>query len=167
MAELTLYLIRHGLAGDRGDYPNDDERPLTKAGKKKTRQVAQRLRDLELQFNLMLTSPLVRAKQTADLLMEAGLADQLQMVDFLGDSSPINAWLAWLAAWQHPDPASLALVGHEPKLSAWAEQLVFGSSSGTISLKKAGVIGLSVPLDADPIGHSTLFWLAPPRLLLS
>ncbi|MER3478597.1 MAG: phosphohistidine phosphatase SixA, partial [Leptolyngbya sp. ERB_1_2] len=58
---MKLYLIRHGLAGQHGDHANDDERPLITEGKRKTEQVAKRLRSLELQFDLILTSPLTRA----------------------------------------------------------------------------------------------------------
>lgn len=165
--ETEVYLIRHGLAGERGTYANDDERPLTEEGKKKTRQVAKRLRDLDLTFDLMLTSPLVRAQQTAEILLEVGLTSQLETADFLAHGGTIDAWLKWLETWNRLTQARLALVGHEPDLSAWAEQLLWGESRGAITLKKAGVIGLMLPEQGSAIGNSSLFWLAPPRLLLS
>jgi phosphohistidine phosphatase len=56
-------------------------------------------------------------------------------------------------------------VGHEPSLGEWAECLVWGEARGRLRLKKAGVIGINVPLD-DPIGNSELFWLVPPRVLV-
>ncbi len=164
-AELELYLIRHGLAGEHGSYPHDHERPLTEEGQKKTRQVAQRLADLGLKFDLILTSPLVRARQTADILVNAGLSKQLQESGYLADGD-LDGWLAWLKTWKSTSGKPLALVGHEPSLSRWAESLVFGRSLGSFELKKAGILGLLLPDQVAPVGRSTLFWLTPPRLLL-
>ncbi|MDX2243742.1 MAG: phosphohistidine phosphatase SixA [Leptolyngbyaceae cyanobacterium bins.302] len=165
-AELELYLIRHGLAGEHGSYANDDERPLTEEGKKKTKQVAKRLADLELQFDLILTSPLVRAYQTAEILMDTGLGKRLEKSTDLA-SGELESWLTWLKSWQPGSDRRLALVGHEPSLSQWAESLVFGRSIGALEMKKAGVIGLVLPDQVDPVGRSRLFWLTPPRFLIN
>jgi len=162
---LELYLIRHGLAGESGSYPNDDERPLTDEGKKKTRQVAKRLVALGLQFDLIQSSPLVRARQTADILMDAGLSATLEESEDLA-SGEIEHWLSWFKAWQPGEFRKLALVGHEPSLSCWAELLAFGQSKGALQLKKAGVIGLFLPDQNTPLGRSVIFWLTPPRFLL-
>lgn len=163
---IDLYLIRHGLAGEHGSYANDDERPLTKEGKTKTRLVAQRLRDLGLQFDLILTSPLVRARQTAEILQEVGLSQQLEISPALAPGGNLSEWLEWLASTALTERPCLALVGHEPGLSTWAETLVWGSAKGALILKKAGAIGLTLPNTGSPIGNSDLFWLTPPRLLL-
>lgn len=165
MKPIDIYLIRHGLAGERGSYENDDQRPLTEEGKKRTRQVAKRLVELDLQLDLILTSPLVRARQTADLLIDAGLATQLEEASYLADGQ-IDRWLTWLDTWEPGKHRQLALVGHEPSLSEWAELLAWGELSHAIQLKKAGVIGLSLPEQGSPLGRSTLFWLAPPRFLI-
>jgi phosphohistidine phosphatase len=162
---MDLYLIRHGLAGQHGDYANDDERPLTDEGKQKTRQVAKRLHELELRFDLILTSPLVRATQTAEILQSSKLSKKLEITDFLAPGGNIHDWLGWLDTWKAPDK-TLSLVGHEPDLSAWAEQLIWGDVRGKFILKKAGAIGLLLPNADKPIGNSQLFWLSPPRLLL-
>jgi phosphohistidine phosphatase len=163
---MELYLIRHGLAGESGSYTNDAERPLTEAGRKKTRQVANRLIELGLTFDLILTSPLVRARQTAELLLQAGLSKTLEEANYLAPDGDITSWINWLATWNADEKGSLALVGHEPNLSAWAEILARGDAKGAIELKKAGAIGLSLPDNGTPIGRSRLFWLVPPRLLL-
>jgi phosphohistidine phosphatase len=162
---MELYLIRHGLAGQHGDYENDRDRPLTEEGKQKTRQVARRLHDLKLRFDLILTSPLVRADQTAEILYTEGLSKKYLVADYLAPEGAIEAWLDWLEIWRSPDKV-LALVGHEPNLSAWAECLIFGQSSGALILKKAGAIALQLPDSGTPIGKSQLFWLTPPRFLL-
>lgn len=164
---IELYLIRHGLAGEHGSYANDDERPLTDEGKKKTRQVAKRLKNLGLCFDFLLTSPLVRAQQTAAILKEVGLADSLQETADLAPGGQLESWVEWLSSLEKPDETCVALVGHEPGLSQWAEQLIWGTARGGLTLKKAGVVGLMLPTEGSPIANSTLFWLTPPRFLLT
>ncbi len=167
MGSLDLYLIRHGLAGEHRPDADDRERPLTDEGKQKTRQVAKRLQTLGLQFDLVLTSPLVRARQTADILLDARLAPDLSTSDHLAPGGDIHVWLDWLQRWRSLTATALALVGHEPDLSHWSEILLWGQSRGVITLKKAGIIGLTLPNENfSPVGHSSLFWLAPPRFLL-
>jgi len=163
---VDLYLIRHGLAGEHGSYANDDERPLTDEGKQKTQQIAERLYALKLRLDLILTSPLIRARQTADLLLDAKLSPELQESPQLAPGGSLDAWLDWFQSWRSPQSTALALVGHEPQLSAWAETLIWGEAKGALTLKKAGVIGLTLPDQQPPIGNSALFWLTPPRFLL-
>lgn len=164
---IELYMIRHGLAGEHGSYPNDEERPLTEAGHKKTKRVAERLRDLGLKFDLILTSPLVRARQTAEILYTTGLSEQLEETRHLAPEGRFEHWLAWFEDWRKLAGESLAIVGHEPNLSTWAEMLIWGQSPGRIVMKKAGVIGLLLPAEGSPVGQSDLFWLSPPRFLIN
>jgi phosphohistidine phosphatase len=163
-AQIELYFIRHGIAAERGTYAEDGDRPLTDAGHRKTTRVAERLDQLGLHFDLILTSPLVRARQTAAILQTVGLGDRLEESSDLAPAGDFNHWLAWLTEWQSGGK-QLALVGHQPDLADWAETLVWGESNQRLVLKKAGVIGLLVP-QSDPIGHSQLFWLTPPKFLL-
>ncbi|HEY9887624.1 MAG TPA: phosphohistidine phosphatase SixA [Candidatus Obscuribacterales bacterium] len=165
--QTDLYFIRHGIAAERGTYANDGDRPLTPKGEARTQAVAQRLVELGCTVDLILTSPLVRAQQTAQILLAAGLAPTLNTEPALAPEGALADWLSWLTHWQTQQPHStLALVGHEPDLSHWAQQLVGGHSSDRWQLKKAGIIGVQVPAAAAAIGHSELFWLVPPRLLL-
>lgn len=165
--QTELYFIRHGIAADRGTYANDDERPLTDKGRSRTQAVAQRLVNLGCRVEVILSSPLVRAHQTTQILLEAGLSPTAEIVEALAPGGNLRDWLPWLATWQLAHPISrLALVGHEPDLSSWAQQLVSGQNSDRWQLKKAGVIGVEVPEAERAIGHSDLFWLSPPRLLL-
>lgn len=161
-----LYLIRHGIAADPESYAQDDERPLTDEGNQKTKKVAKRLRELNLQFDLILTSPLVRARQTAEILQAAGLSTQIEVSTDLAFDGNIDAWLSWLEKWQQTDGTSLALVGHQPNLSNWAEMLVWGKARSGLVLKKAGIIGLQLPETGTPVGRSQMFWLTPPKFLL-
>jgi phosphohistidine phosphatase len=162
---MELYLIRHGLAAERGTYANDDDRPLTDDGIRRTKRVAKRLHELEIKFDLIQTSPLVRARQTANILHSVGLSKKLEESADLKPEGPLENWLNWLQSWRQGSGQSLAIVGHEPDLGNWTEQLVWGEARQHLVVKKAGVIGLLLP-DGSPIGQSQLFWLTPPRLLL-
>lgn len=166
MKPVDLYLIRHGLAGDRGTHANDDQRPLTDEGHRRTQQVAKRLYGLEVGFDLILTSPLVRARQTAEILLKVGLSEDLQESSQLAPDGSLADWLSWLEPWRQSGRTSLALVGHEPSLSNWATELVWGESGKKLILKKAGIIGLTLPDSGSPVGRSHLFWLTPPRFLV-
>lgn len=161
-----LYIIRHGLAGEHGSYANDNERPLTEEGQRKTQKIAKRLHDLGLRFDLILTSPLVRAQQTAEILQVAKLSKTLEESAYLAPGGDFDGWLDWYDQWRRSPDQVLAIVGHEPDLSRWAELLVWGKSEQRFVLKKAGVIGLLLPEAGSPVGKSELFWLTPPKFLL-
>ncbi|MEM8807867.1 MAG: phosphohistidine phosphatase SixA [Cyanobacteria bacterium P01_G01_bin.38] len=161
-----VYLIRHGIAAERGTYADDDQRPLIEKGMRKTRQVAERLGELGLAFEVILTSPLVRASQTAKILQQVGLSNRIQVFTPLAPGGALSEWLHWLATWQQTGGQCVALVGHEPDLSEWAQRLVVGCADRDWRLKKAGVVGLRVPAAGDAIAHSELFLWVPPRFLL-
>jgi phosphohistidine phosphatase len=162
----SLYLIRHGIAQERSDEIADRDRCLTDEGRKKTRQVAKRLYELGLRFDLIQTSPLVRAKQTAEIFRDAGFDCPIEISNELAPEGSFDRWLEWFLQWQKRGGTSLGLVGHEPDLSSWAEFLLWGQVQGALVLKKAGAIGLAVPDDEPPVGNSLLFFLIPPKLLI-
>ncbi len=164
---MELYLIRHGIATERGTETKDSERSLTDLGRKKTRKVASRLHHLGLRFDLILTSPLVRSRQTAEILRDSGLSSQLQESTYLAPDGDIHTRLrGWLEQLQPPGDTQLALVGHQPDLGQWAEILVWGEAREGLVLKKAGIIGLTLPETGSPVGRSQLFWLTQPKFLL-
>lgn len=162
---MELYLIRHGIAAERGTYPKDEERPLTEKGRAKTQKVAQRLYALGLRFDFILTSPLVRARQTAEILKKAGLGDRLETFTPLAPQGKLEQWLGWCHDQYSQGKGPLALVGHQPELGNWAETLVWGSVKEQLVLKKAGVIGIEVS-QSEPIGRSQLFVVTSPKWLL-
>ncbi len=161
-----VYFIRHGIAAERDNSSDNNQRPLTTKGIHKTEKIAQRLVNLGLEFDTLLTSPLVRAVQTTEILCQTNLAPDYQVFQPLAPDGSLKTWLDWLTTWQSTDHKTLALVGHEPDLSHWAQQLVHGSRTNRWILKKAGIIGITVPKANYAIGQSELFWLAPPRLIL-
>jgi phosphohistidine phosphatase len=164
---MEVYLIRHGIAADRGTYTDDEQRPLVKKGQDKTTQVAERLLKIGLKFELILSSPLVRAYQTAEILRQVGLAKTIETFVPLKPDGAIAEWLEWLQQYQleHPD-AKIALVGHQPDLGNWTEMLLWGTVKGQIELKKTGVIGLKIPEIGTPIARCTLFLHTAPKWLI-
>ncbi|MBD2564586.1 MULTISPECIES: phosphohistidine phosphatase SixA [Nostoc] len=164
---MELYLIRHGIAEDKGLGIKDEERSLTKEGRQKTEKVAQKLVKLGLSFDLILTSPLVRARQTADILISEKLSSQLEESSHLAHDGQISSWLKdWLEPRNYSQNTQLALVGHEPDLTNWAEILLWGEVKESLVLKKAGMIGIKLPETGSPLGRSQMFWLTPPKYLL-
>lgn len=164
---MELYLIRHGIAEDKGLNIKDEERSLTKEGRQKTEKVAQKLVKLSLSFDLILTSPLVRARQTADILIAEKLSAQLEESSHLAPNGQISSWLKdWLEPRNYSQNTQLALVGHEPDLTNWAEILLWGEVKASLVLKKAGMIGIKLPETGSPLGRSHMFWLTPPKYLL-
>jgi phosphohistidine phosphatase len=164
---VELYFIRHGIAADRLDYDQDAERPLTRKGEIKTQQVAQQLQNRGLVVDAILSSPLRRAQQTAQILLTTGLSHHLETHDTLGPGGLLQDWLNWLTASPYNQPGNkLALVGHQPDLGAWAESLVWGQCQDKLILKKAGLIGLSIPNPAAPLGNAQMFLLLSPRWIV-
>jgi phosphohistidine phosphatase len=167
VTSVQLYLVRHGLAGKAHHASKDDSlRPLTAAGVKRTRVVAKRLRALGMGFDCILTSPLVRARQTADILHTAGLGGRPEESVHLAPGGDFNAFVRWLGRWRGAGHERLALVGHMPDLGDWAEQFLVGAALHRLVVKKAGVLGLALPARGSPVGRSLLFLLASPRYLL-
>ena len=161
---MELYLIRHGIAAVRGTYTNDDERPLVAKGINKTQEVAQKLRSIGVKFDLILSSPLVRAFQTAEILLEADLSSKLETFTPLKPGGKIQDWLHWLQERQNNNSLNtLALVGHQPDLGNWTEMLVWGSITDQIIVKKAGILGLRLPNSREILGNSELFLLTSPK----
>lgn len=164
---MELYLIRHGIAADKADYDNDEERPLTEEGRKKTKNVAQQIRERKLHFDLILTSPLVRAGETAKILQDMGLCSQIEEFAHLAPDGNIQEWVSWLQQRrQTTNDQSIALVGHQPDLGNWAELLIWGKAQEKLVLKKAGIIGLNLPETETPLNQSQLFLLTSPKWLL-
>ncbi|EDY37334.1 phosphohistidine phosphatase SixA [Cyanobium sp. PCC 7001] len=142
-AMVHLLLLRHGLAEERRADRPEALRPLTPEGIRRTRAVVGRLAELDLRVDRLVTSPLARARQTAALALEAGLAPSLEEHTAL---EPGGAGLAGLHAHlaDLPGEGRLMLVGHEPDLGDLAARLI-GAAPGSLVLKKAGLAWLQAP----------------------
>lgn len=164
---MKIYFIRHGIAAQRGTYADDKKRPLINKGIERTTKVAKRLLAKKVKFDLILTSPLTRAYQTAEILKKVGLSEQMQTVSFLMPNGDLEECVEWLqanrASYRY---GSLALVGHQPDLGNWIEILIWGTIKAQIIVKKAGVVGLSLPVVGTPISRSSLFLLSSPKWII-
>jgi phosphohistidine phosphatase len=159
-----LYLIRHGIAEARGDaWPDDSKRPLTAEGMARVRKQARGLVRLGVAFDVILTSPYVRTRQTAEIVADAfDPRPHLAPADALTPDGTCALVLAELA--KHTRRARIALVGHEPSIGELAARLI--GSRHPIPFKKGAVCCIEVDV-LPPAGPGALRWFAPPKMLRS
>ena len=164
---MKLLVIRHGPAGERAEWEakglDDRLRPLTPAGKKEMREVSKGLRELVTAIDILATSPLVRAAQTAEIVAKRYKCEPVT-VEALEPEKVPNEAIRWLD--QQRSAGTVAVVGHEPHLSTLASILLAGKGSSFLTLKKSGVglLELSLPVRA---GGGKLEWLLTPDVLRS
>lgn len=163
MAVLELYLIRHGIAAERGEqYPDDSKRPLTGQGISRMRKEAKALGDLGVEFDHIITSPLVRTRQTADILAESMKSKPpVTNSDALAPAStPVSVIqdLAKLAK----KGTRVALVGHEPNMGELAARLI--GARAPLAFRKGAICRIDFEV-LPPKGLGQLQWFLPPRML--
>jgi phosphohistidine phosphatase len=163
---MRLYFMRHGKAEEAGLVRSDAERALTEEGREEVRRMARRLWELKVHCSLVLASPLVRARETAEIVAAEWEGAALQEAAELAPGGELEAWLPSLSAWRTQQRGDLMLVGHAPGMGDWAEMLVWGRAEGRLAVKKAGVVGVLLPDSGDAVGRSELFWLTSVKLLL-
>ncbi len=159
----SLYIVRHAIAGERGpEFPDDTRRPLTEDGISRFRKAVAGLVDLGVEIDLVLTSPLVRARQTADLLSK-GLSGHPPIAE-TGALSPGASHKALTTELgRHRRRTAIALVGHEPHLGEMAARLL--GVPGRLDFRKGGVCRIDVE-QLPPSGPGRLQWFAPPKILV-
>ena len=139
---MRILIIRHGIAEDQesfGKTSQDDAlRPLTKEGRKKMRKAARGLARIVPKVDVIASSPLVRAVQTAELVSQAFDGTRVVQIAALSPRKPPAQLLEWLQA--HPPDATVALVGHEPHLSTFCCWLLTGLQESFLVLKKGGAV---------------------------
>lgn len=157
-----IYLVRHAIAEERGDaWPDDTKRPLSAKGKARFREVVGGLLALDMRVDEILTSPLVRARQTADLLA-AAFARGPKVTDLASLAAGAKPASVVADFERYSKPRDLALVGHEPGIGALAARLL--GVRHALEFKKGAVCCIEV--DAlPPTRPGTLLWFATPRML--
>jgi phosphohistidine phosphatase len=163
---MELYILRHAIAVERGTagYKSDFDRPLTPEGERKLRRITKAMRNLELSFDLILSSPYVRARETAEIVASAFSLKKVETSDSLAPEGNLREFVVELKT-RTPTPEGVLLVGHEPFLSLLISLLVSGSTKTSISLKKAGLAKLTVE-GLRPGRCAQLEWLLTPRQML-
>jgi phosphohistidine phosphatase len=158
---LDIYLIRHGDAlalGERG-VTTDEDRPLSERGEAQSRAVGAVLLRHKIKLDKVLTSPLLRAKQTAEQMLHAWPAPVPEMhvcAELVNDSKPkkLARFLRGLG------DISVALVGHQPHLGIWTGWII-GGKNANIDLAKAGIV--HVTCDKPKKGLGILHWMVNPE----
>jgi phosphohistidine phosphatase len=153
---MELFFVRHGEAEPPGVTATDDERQLTEIGRDDTRLVAETLQRAGVAFEQLLSSPLIRARQTSEILGDAfGL--QVQVTDALRSGADLGGVQRLLS--EHPGQRTL-LVGHEPDLSRIISQSIGG---GRIRMGTSAVACVQM-YRVEP-GAGRLMWLVTPEVL--
>jgi len=159
---VELYIVRHAIAAERGpEWPDDNKRPLIQRGVDRFKESVDGLVWLEMQLDLIFTSPLVRAKQTAELLA-AGLGEKppIKVCDALAPGHTAQETMEEVAR-DAKGAKRVALVGHEPDLGELTAWLV--GAKRPIVYKKGGASRLD--MDSLSSRHGSLAWLVTPKIL--
>lgn len=162
MATLELYLIRHGLAAERGDkYPDDSKRPLTSEGIAALRKEAKALAHLDVAFEQIISSPLVRTRQTAEVFSQLLPGNPpIALSDALAPAGAPAGVFQELAKYMRK--GSIALVGHEPNIGELAARLI--GARVPIEFKKGAICRIDFEV-FPPKGPGQLRWFLTPRML--
>jgi len=158
---MNLYLLRHGLAGDLEAHglAQDSERPLTSKGERKLWRIAEAVKGLELSFDVILSSPYLRARQTAEIIAQAlHLGHEIEFSETLTPSGNPKKLVELL---KKIGREHVLLVGHEPHLSEFISLLVSGKSGLSVVMKKGGLCKLTI--ESLSCGRcAALEWLLTP-----
>jgi phosphohistidine phosphatase len=161
---VNLYLMRHALAAEPDDKTDDSLRSLTEPGRKKLKQIARNLKKLGISFDLVLTSPYLRACQTAEELANV-LNIKPKLVVASENLTPPGFAAKLIDEINAHEPVeNLLLIGHEPFISQLIGLLVAGEADLNIHIKKAGLCKLTIPQLTCGC-CATLEWLLTPAQL--
>ena len=170
---MNLLVIRHAIAEDKEAFAtsgrSDDQRPLTEAGRTKMRRGAEGLRVVSPRLAVLASSPLVRARETAEIVLPVFKTGRVEIVDALRPERPFEDFLTWLRRRMPPNEeedseATIAIVGHEPHLSGLVTWLMTGGKESRLELKKGGVCLLKFER-APAAGEAVMRWLLTPAQL--
>jgi phosphohistidine phosphatase len=164
-AGYELYIMRHGIAVTRGSAgaSDDAKRPLTPDGKQKMQEIAGGLTRLGFDLDWIVSSPLVRAVETAEIVGESlGTDVPMEFCEALRPGGSAEALIAFLA--KRSNRKRVLVVGHEPDLSEMAARLLGAGRHANFALKKGGCCLIAFD-EFPPKSPGRLVWWATPRLL--
>ena len=160
-----LYVMRHGIAVTRGSegFLDDSKRPLVPEGKEKMREIAGGLKRMGFEVDWIVTSPLVRAVETAGIVAESlGSSVPVEVCEAMRPGGSPENLLAYLA--KRPNWRRVLVVGHEPDLSELAARLIGAGGHANLGFKKGGCCLISFD-EFPPKSPGQLVWWLTPRLL--
>ena len=161
---MQLLIVRHSTAEDRAEFAkmgtSDDLRPLTVEGKDIMARSAAGLLEVVPKISEIATSPLVRARETGEILARAYQVKVGATTDVLSPDAPFEKFIEWIAERAKHDV--VAIVGHEPHLSGLTTWLMCGTKESRIELKKGGACLLTFR-GVPKAGSATLEWLMHPK----
>jgi phosphohistidine phosphatase len=161
---MKLFVLRHAEAVERGDarYKNDAARPLTPKGIQRTKQMAHALRQMHVHLDAILSSPLVRARETAEIVAHGlRLSGRIQITPHLAPDGELNELFNEVNQLR-PLPGNVMFVGHEPYLSELISLVCTGGGQLGLTLKKGGLCRLEVET-LRPTRCATIEWLITSR----
>lgn len=173
---MNLLVVRHAIAEDKERFAetgrSDDLRPLTEEGREKMRRAAEGLKQVARRAHVLASSPLLRARETAEIIAPALRAPRIELVDALRPDRRYDEFAAWLRGRGRPDDdhetdddeRTIAIVGHEPHLSGLVTWLMTGTTESRLELKK-GAACLVELSRAPAAGAATLRWALTPSQL--
>jgi phosphohistidine phosphatase len=163
---MNIFILRHGIAVERGTkgFEKDSERPLTGKGKRQLRTSAGAMKRMKLRFDLILSSPYKRARQTAEIVAEElKLKKRLKFSDALKSENDPESVIAEIAGLK-TTLENILLVGHEPYLSRLISMLISGNDTMAMDFKKGGLCKLEME-KSDGAPSAQLAWLLTPKLM--
>jgi phosphohistidine phosphatase len=162
---MKIYLVRHGIAYEPGTpgYEDDTQRPLTEKGRDKMTRIARAVRELGAKPNYILSSPYIRARQTAEIFAKAlkYKKDKLVFSPLLAPMGPAGPIIAEITEKYETD--ELLIVGHEPCLSGFVSALAAGTPDLAINIKNGGVCCMSAD-DLRTERKASIEWLLTPKI---
>jgi phosphohistidine phosphatase len=163
---MRLLIIRHGIAEERDVWArtsnNDDDRPLTDEGRQKMALNAKGLRRAVDTIDVLATSPLVRARQTAQIVADAFKLGRIETAKALVPESSPAEFVEWLERYRDKD--IVAAVGHEPHLGLLATWLLTGVEESHVDLKKGAACLLELEGAPGPASGRLCWSIAPSQL---
>jgi phosphohistidine phosphatase len=161
---MLLYLLRHGIAEDHGSRSSDAERELTDEGKEKTRDALNAVKKMKLfPPDLVISSPLTRARQTAEIALDTFAKDaKFEISDALKSEAEVTDTMSLVEKWSKKY-TRIMLVGHEPHLSQFGSAIL-GSPIPVIEMKKAALAKFEITRIEVPRMRGHLIALLPPKI---
>ena len=166
---MKIFLLRHGEALDRDEAKKngveDAQRPLISKGKSRTKKIVKFLKGTIGRTDLLVSSPYLRAQQTAAIAMQTIRFDNyLESIELVPEAPPA-AFVKWLAK-EAQNVTSVFVVGHEPQLSLFASYILSGRQDSMILLKKSGIICIEVEsFDSLTPKSTSLRWHLDPKMI--